>query len=113
MGILSYLLISINREEVLKRLTGLKVDKLPGLDGMQPRLLWEARVQIVKALATIFQSSLDIGVVPEDRRVANVTPLYKKGQKDKLGNYRPVSLTSVVGKLLEQILSNKSNRMFQ
>ena len=44
------------------------------------------------------------GEVPEDWRIANVVPLFKKGSRDNPGNYRPVSLTSVVGKLLEKIL---------
>ena len=47
------------------------------------------------------------GEVPQDRRIANVVPLFKKGSKNNLGNYRPVSLTSVVGKLLERILRDR------
>ena len=46
--------------------------------------------------------------VPEDWRIANVVPLFKKDSKNNPGNYRPVSLTSVVGKLLEKILRDRN-----
>eukprot|EP00061_Rhincodon_typus_P005156 g24348.t1 len=45
--------------------------------------------------------------VPEDWRIADVVPLFKKCNRDNPGNYRPVSLTLVVGKLLEKILRDK------
>uniref|UniRef100_A0A8C4WVL9 CARMIL pleckstrin homology domain-containing protein n=1 Tax=Eptatretus burgeri TaxID=7764 RepID=A0A8C4WVL9_EPTBU len=52
----------------------------------------------------VFNSSLESGQVLKDWRVANVTPLFKKGSREELGNYRPVSLTSVVGKGLEILI---------
>ena len=54
-------------------------------------------------LYMIFKKSLDQGVVPFDWRAANVVPLYKKGSKNLI-NYRPVSLTSVVCKILESTI---------
>jgi len=41
---------------------------------------------------------------PEDWRKANVTPIFKKGKKEDPGNYRPVSLTSILGKVMEQLI---------
>ena len=50
---------------------------------------------------------MTIGEVPEDWRIANVVPLFKKGSRDNPGNYRPVNLTSVVGKFLEKMLRDR------
>jgi len=84
---------------VLEVLKHIKVDKSPGPDEMYPRTLWEAREGITGPLAEIFESSIDISEVPEDRRAANVMPLFKKGCSEKPGNCRPVSLMSVVEKV--------------
>jgi len=48
----------------------------------------------------IFNRSLDDGIVPQDWKMPNVTPLFKEGSRHDPGNYRPVSLTSHEGKLL-------------
>ena len=55
-------------------------------------------------LQILFQASIDKGSVPLDWKNAKVIPIFKKGSKGKACNYRPVSLTSVVCKLLEGII---------
>ena len=52
----------------------------------------------------IFRKSVAEGVVPQEWKRANITPLFKKGSRSDPGNYRPVSLTSHVGKILEAIV---------
>ena len=66
-----------------------------GLDEIHPRVLRELAEEIAEPLSIIYQRSLLTGEVPEDWRLANVTPTYKKGCREDPGNYRPVSLTSV------------------
>ena len=53
----------------------------------------------------IFRKSLDTGVEPRLWRQANVVPIFKKGDKAESSNYRPISLTSVVDKMLEAIIA--------
>ena len=96
--------MSFKVKEVLTLLKNIKVDKSPGPDRIFPRTLREVSVEIAGAMTEIFQMSLETGIVPEDWRTAHVVPLFKKGSKSKPSNYRPVSLTSVVGKLMEKIL---------
>ena len=62
---------------------------------------------IAKALKMIFTRSLELSEIPRDWKLANVVPIYKKGKRSLPENYRPVSLTSIVGKLLEGIIRNK------
>ena len=75
-----------------------------GPDGIHPRILRELAGELTKPLSIIYQQSWSTGEVPDDWRVANVTPIYKKGRKEDPGNYRPVSLTSVPGKTMERII---------
>ncbi|KAF1590602.1 UNVERIFIED_CONTAM: hypothetical protein FQV16_0005669, partial [Eudyptes robustus] len=75
-----------------------------GPDGIHPRVLRELAEVLTKPLSTLYQQSWLTGQVPVDWRLANVTPIYKKGRKEDPGNYRPVSLTSVPGKVMEQII---------
>ena len=55
-------------------------------------------------LRDIFQRSLDTAVLPSDRRTANVSAIFKKGDKHLPENYRPISLTSVPCKILEHVI---------
>ena len=59
---------------------------------------------MISLLSIIFFKSRETGDVPEDGRRASVVPIFKKGKKEEPGNYRPVSLTSIPGKILEQIV---------
>ncbi|KAF4798293.1 hypothetical protein TURU_065624 [Turdus rufiventris] len=52
----------------------------------------------------ICQQSWLSGEVPIDWRLANAMPIYKKGQKEDPGNYRPLSITLLLGKVIEQII---------
>ena len=94
----------VKEDCVRDRLSDLDVHKSRGPDGMHPRVLRELADVIAEPLSIIFERSWRTGEVPEDWRKANVTPSFKKGKKEDPGNYRPVSLTSIPGKVLEQLI---------
>ena len=99
--------ILISEEDVTQAIDKLKVNKSPGPESIYPRVLKECKNNLVKPLVYIFNKSLETGEIPNEFKLANVTPIFKKGDKSEPGNYRPISLTSVVGKLLESILRDK------
>ena len=82
----------------------MKDNKSPGVDVIPPKLLKEFFEQISTPLAKLFNLSLEEVIVPSEWNEANITPLFKKGSRNKPENYRPVSLTSVVCKLLETLI---------
>ena len=81
----------------------LKDNKSPGIDGITPKLLKEIAEEISVPPAIMFNLSLREGTVPNEWKHANVVPILKKGNICKAENYRPVSITSVVCKLLEPL----------
>ncbi|KFP75099.1 hypothetical protein N311_07134, partial [Apaloderma vittatum] len=101
------------QEIVTDLLQHLDVHKSIGPDGMHPRVLKDLAAVITKPLSIIYQQSWLTGEVPSDWKLADVTPIYKKGQKDDPGNYRPDSLTLVPGKLMEQIVLSCMTRHVQ
>ena len=89
-----------------------KDNKSPGVDGIPPKLLKEIVEQISIPLAKLFNLSLEEGIVPSEWKEAKITPLFKKGSRNKPENYRLVSLTSVVCKLLETLIRDHMVEFF-
>ena len=79
----------------------LKPDKAAGSDGFLPKVLKAVAGGVVPHLCQIFNRSLTTAEVLQDFRSADVCPIPKKGLLTETGNYRPISLTSVPGKVLE------------
>ena len=98
--------VDMSQSMVEKKLKYLNKTKAPGVDGIHPSLLRELSKQLSGPLSILFRRTLDEGTVPAVWREANVTPLYKKRNKSTTGNYRPVSHTSVVCKVLESIIKD-------
>ncbi|GAB0176464.1 mitochondrial enolase superfamily member 1 [Grus japonensis] len=94
----------VKEDRVREHLGKLNIHKSMASDGMHPRVLRELADVIAMPLSVIFERSWRTGEVPEDWRKANVTLVFKKGKKEDLRNYRSVSLTSIPGKVMEQLI---------
>ena len=94
----------VTPEMIAQKIKKTKDNKSPGVEGIPPILVKEIVEQISTPLAKLINLSLEEGIVHSEWKEANITLLFKKGSRNKPDNYRPVSLTSVVCKLLETLI---------
>ena len=99
--------IEFSRDKVFDMLNKIKIDSSPGPDEIYPKILYEVRYEILEPLCYLFNLSLSTGKLPYEWKEATVVPIYKKGDRSLASNYRPVSLTSVVCKLLERLIRDE------
>ena len=99
--------INISQDLIKSKLEKLNQFKAAGPDDMRPHLLRETAATITEPLCIIFKDSLQTEQIPDDWRKANITPIYKKGDRNDPSNYRPVSLTSQVCKIMESIIKEE------
>ncbi len=96
--------IQVDRKGVEKLLKNLNASKAAGPDCVPSRVLKELASEISPYFTDIFNQSLLTGIVPKAWKEANIVPIFKKGDKLKASNYRPVSLTCIASKILEHIV---------
>ena len=96
--------LTVTEQKVKKLLAKLKTDKSPGPDGIHNNVIYEAREQLLYPLTELFRTTIETGDIPPEWKMADVVPIFKKGLKSDPNNYRPVSLTSTIGKLLESLV---------
>ena len=96
--------ISITVDMVRLHLLKLNVNKSCGPDEIYPRMLLELADIIAGPVAFLLNMILASGTMPKDWKLAFVTPIYKKGSKHVAENYRPISLTSVLCKIMESLI---------
>ena len=92
------------KTNVTKLLKDLNLSKALGPDELHPRVLKELAMELGPVFAHLFQQSIDTGEIPKEWSLANICPLFKKGDRSLACNYRPVSLTCIPCKLLEHIV---------
>ena len=96
--------IDFSVEEVHGELLNLQGEKPCGPDLILSHLLQKGADFLAPSLTKLFQLSFSTGTLPSDWVTANIVPVHKKGDKHLSSNYRPISLTSIVVKVMERIV---------
>ena len=99
--------IEINETKIKKTIDKLKASKSQGPDQIHPKLIKECKDSLTKPLEILFKKSMENSQIPKIWKQGNVTAIFKNGKKTKAENYRPISLTSVPGKLLERLIRDE------
>ena len=96
--------IVVSKDGVIKLLKGLNPSKALGSDELHPRVLKELATELGPVFAHLFQQSAT-DEIPKEWSLANICPLFKKGDRSLTCNYRPVSLTCFEGRMWDLIVS--------
>jgi hypothetical protein len=105
--------ISFDLEEIKCLLNNLDTNAAPGPDELHPHTLKALCDCIAQPLMQIFRRSLEEGRLPSEWKSAVIKPMFKGGKDSHPGNYRPVSLTSVIGKVMERIVKARIEHYFE
>ena len=103
----------IEIEEVRRVLKKAKNNKAAGEDGCINEILKEAGEGMQQSLLTLFQKMWREERTPVDWERGIIVPIYKRGEKDNVDNYRGITLLSVVGKLYTSILNNRISKWIE
>ena len=98
--------VSIQGDEIISLIRNLNPNKATGSDGISGQMLLLCDNSVVLPLKIIIQNILLTSTYPDMWKLANVTPIFKKGDKQLIKNYRPISLLPICGKMFEKIIFN-------
>ena len=104
--------ITFSKDDIAKMIQNLDPNKAHGHDQISIRMLKLCSTSICKPLEIIFNQCLETSTFPNDWKKGNVVPIFKKGDKQILKNYRPISLLPMCGKIFEKLIFNEMFKFF-
>lgn len=103
----SLVLLPVDEAEISALITGLKNESSTGIDNISNKLLKEFKHLLISPLSHIFNLCIQLGIFPSILKKSVVSPIYKSGDRDRIQNYRPISILPSISKLLEKALNTR------
>jgi len=97
-------LIPLTANEIKNIIKSLTLKNSHGYDEIQPSILKISLPYIISSLIYLCNKAMSSGIFPTWLKFSQVVPIFKKGDKDKLTNYRPISLLTSFSKLFEKVI---------
>jgi len=93
--------------DILKLIRTLKNKNSAGIDNLSNRMLKKEAFRFSVILKPLINESIEKNIFPSCLKTANIIPIFKKGDKEDLNNYRPIALLPVLSKVFEKVLNNQ------
>ena len=104
--------IEFTKDDIKRIICKLDPNKAHGHDMISIRMLKVSGDAIIEPLFKIFKNCLKCGIFPDDWKKGNIVPIFKKGDKQNIKNYRPVSLLPICSKIFERIIYDNMLKYF-
>ena len=98
--------VTIGNDDIVSLIRKINLNKATDSDGISGQMLLLCDESVILPLQIIFTNILSTSLYPDMWTLANVTPIFKKGDKQLIKNYRPISLLPICGKIFEKIIFN-------
>ena len=109
----SIFLQEIDEEEIYEEILKLNTNKSMGFDEIPPKVIKWAPHLFTPILKSIYNKCLETGIYPSNFKIAKVTPIHKKGDRNNINNYRPISVLTQFNQIFERLLSKRLLDFFE
>ena len=89
-------------ENVVKLINNIRKDVAVGYDNINSQLIKDSKEVIAPWLTSIINIAYDTNTFPDNMKIANIKPIFKEGDKEKIANYRPISILPILSKVYER-----------
>ena len=102
----------IDNNATVRMIKSMKMSQSKGHDGISSEFIKLINTDISSSITVIINQSLTSGIFPDKLKIAKVTPIFKKGNKKLICNYRPISVLPVISKVFETVLQEQLTEYF-